>query len=90
MVNSASAALLMLEEGATPDLVFTDIVMAGDMDGLALARRIRERWPKVPILLATGYSRAAEAIGEEFPILAKPYQVGELSNALSAAVNTER
>jgi hypothetical protein len=44
----------------------------------------------VPILLATGYSRAAEAIGEEFPILAKPYQVGELSNALSAAVNTER
>jgi PAS domain S-box-containing protein len=90
VVNSASAALLMLEEGARPDLVFSDIVMAGDMDGVALARRIRERWPGVPVLLATGYSRAAEAIGEEFPILAKPYQVSELSSALSSAINTGR
>jgi len=40
--------------------VFSDIVMAGPMDGLALARRLRQLRPELPILLATGYSRAAD------------------------------
>jgi len=86
MVGSASEAMRLLENGAAPDLVFSDIVMAGDMDGLALARQIRRAWPGLPVLLATGYSREAEAIGDEFPILAKPYHVAELSGALSAAM----
>ena len=85
MAHSAAAALQMLDEGEHPDLVFSDIVMAGEMDGLALARYIRRRWPRAPILLATGYSREAAAIGAEFPILAKPYQSAELSDALGAA-----
>jgi PAS domain S-box-containing protein len=85
MAHSAAAAIQMLEAGELPDLVFSDIVMAGEMDGLALARHIRRKWPHVPVLLATGYSRGAEAIGSEFPILTKPYQSGELSNALVAA-----
>jgi PAS domain S-box-containing protein len=87
VVTSASAALRLLEDGFRPDVVFSDIVMAGEMDGLGLARRIRQTWPELPVLLATGYSREAEAIGEEFPVLAKPYQGGELSNALGAALN---
>ena len=85
MAYSAAAAARMLEEGVRPDLVFSDIVMAGEMDGLALARHIRQKWPEVPVLLATGYSREAEAIGDEFPILTKPYQAAELSIAVSAA-----
>jgi PAS domain S-box-containing protein len=90
MVNSAAAAARMLEDGVRPDLVFSDIVMAGEMDGLTLARRIRQEWPEVPVLLATGYSREAEAIGAEFPILTKPYQSRELSNALSLAFTQAR
>ena len=90
MAHSAAAALQMLEEGEHPDLVFSDIVMAGEMDGLALARHIRRKWPRVPILLATGYSREAGAIGREFPILAKPYQSGELGAALAAACDQPR
>ena len=86
IVNSATAALRMLEHGPQPDLVFSDIVMAGEMDGLALARQIRKRWPVLPVLLATGYSKRAEAIGHEFPILGKPYQIAELTGALSAAI----
>jgi PAS domain S-box-containing protein len=85
LAHSASAAVRLLEEGQRPDLVFSDIIMAGEMDGLALARYIRRTWPQVPVLLATGYSREAEAIGAEFPILTKPYQASELSAALSAA-----
>jgi CheY-like chemotaxis protein len=86
MVSSADAALQILEDGVLPDLVFSDIVMAGELDGLGLARRIRATWPALPVLLATGYSREAEAIGDEFPILAKPYQAGDLSHAINAVI----
>ena len=86
MANSASAALEMLEQNEPPDLVFSDVVMAGEMDGLALARHIRRHWPALPVLLATGYSQATAAIGGEFPILAKPYQMAELNDALGAAL----
>ena len=84
-VHSAGQAIGLLEDGARPDLIFSDIVMAGDMDGLGLARYVRERWPDLPILLTTGYSRTAQAIGDEFPILAKPYQLAELKGALALA-----
>ena len=84
-VHSAEQAIRLLEDGARPDLIFSDIVMAGAMDGLGLARYVRERWPQVPILLTTGYSRTAQAIGDEFPVLAKPYQLAELKRALAAA-----
>lgn len=82
-VSSGAAALGALTTGETPDLIFSDIVMAGDPDGLGMARRVREAFPDVPILLATGYSEAAARIGDEFPILRKPYKLAELSRALS-------
>jgi PAS domain S-box-containing protein len=65
------------------DLVLSDIVMPGEMDGLALARILKQRHPSLPILLATGYSDAARNADAEFPILRKPYQIHELNEALS-------
>jgi PAS domain S-box-containing protein len=65
------------------DLVFSDIVMPGKIDGLGLARAIKQKHPGLPILLATGYSDAAQNARADFPILRKPYQLHELSRALS-------
>ncbi len=65
------------------DLVFSDIVMSGTMDGLGLARAIKLKRPSLPVLLATGYSEAAQNVRTDFPILRKPYQLHELSRALS-------
>ena len=66
------------------DLVFSDIVMPGKMDGLSLARRLREMRPDLPILLATGYSDAAAGVlGDDFPILRKPYEIHQLSQAIA-------
>jgi CheY-like chemotaxis protein len=65
------------------DLVLSDIVMPGKMDGLALARVLKQRHPQLPILLASGYSEAAQNAAAEFPILRKPYQIHELNEALS-------
>ncbi|MFC3069325.1 PAS domain S-box protein [Phenylobacterium soli] len=86
MTGNAAAALKAITEKGAPDLVFSDIVMAGEMDGVELARRLREERPELPVLLATGYSQAAERIGDEFPILRKPYQMAELSHAVTAAL----
>ena len=88
-VADAEAALLALERDPTIDLVFTDIVMPGRMDGLALARAIREKHPGLPVLLATGYSDALRDVSGEFPILRKPYQIGELSRAFATLMTAK-
>jgi PAS domain S-box-containing protein len=80
-VSDADAALREVE-GDGIDLVFSDIVMPGKMDGLSLARAIKLKHPALPILLATGYSEAAQNARSDFPILRKPYQLHELSRAL--------
>jgi PAS domain S-box-containing protein len=86
VVCNAEAALRALREGEKPDVMFSDIVMAGEMDGLALARRVRAEWPDLPILLTTGYSQNAEKVGQEFIILAKPYALPDLGRALGAVL----
>jgi PAS domain S-box-containing protein len=80
-VSDADAALREVERDGI-DLVFSDIVMPGKMDGLSLARAIKQKHPALPILLATGYSEAAQNARADFPILRKPYQLHELSRAL--------
>jgi PAS domain S-box-containing protein len=81
-VADAEAALSAIERDGV-DLVFSDIVMPGKMDGLALAHRLREIHPRLPILLATGYSDAAVNVRGDFPILRKPYEIHELSQAIA-------
>ena len=77
----APAALAELEKNGI-DIVFTDIVMPGKLDGIGLARRIREKNPEIPILLVTGYSSSTKEVALQFPILRKPYQLHELSREL--------
>jgi DNA-binding LytR/AlgR family response regulator len=51
------------------DFVVSDIVMAGSMDGIGMARVIRERKPRLPVLLVTGYSNMAAALSGEFVVI---------------------
>jgi PAS domain S-box-containing protein len=81
-VSDAETALKEIDRDGI-DLVFSDIVMPGKMDGLGLARAIKLKRPGLPILLASGYSEAAQSARADFPILRKPYQLYELSRALS-------
>lgn len=81
--NNASAALTELQQGGI-DIVCSDIVMPGEMDGVELARVIRDSNPSLPILLLTGYSKSASDVMQQFPVLRKPYELHELSKALAA------
>jgi len=88
--TDARAALRAIDGDKKFDLMFSDIVMAGQMDGIALARIVRERLPDLPILLATGYSKAADAAQDEFAILRKPYQIAQLSRAIAKVMAQAR
>jgi PAS domain S-box-containing protein len=81
LAPDSAAALLDLQRGGV-DVVCSDIVMPGKMDGIALAHAIRIKYPEIPVLLMTGYSEAASTLGSQFPVLRKPYQLHELSREL--------
>ncbi|MBI2254967.1 MAG: MASE4 domain-containing protein [Proteobacteria bacterium] len=86
-VLDAGSALALLLGGRVFDLVFSDIVMPGGMSGLELARKIRQHFPGQPILLATGYSRAAADIHSQgFSFIAKPYRADALAAAIGSAI----
>jgi PAS domain S-box-containing protein len=72
--SNAAAALEVLREGSQIDLVFSDVMMPGGMNGAEMAKVIRNEFPSIFILLTTGYAEAAaHAMTQEFPLIRKPY-----------------
>ncbi len=83
-VTNAQAALDKLRHGGDVDLVFSDIMMPGALNGAELARVVRAEFPGVFILLATGYAEAAATkVAQEFPTILKPYGREQLIEKLS-------
>lgn len=85
--SSATQALSHLASMDPFELVFSDMIMPGEMDGLSLAKEIRQRYPELPVVLTTGFSEAAsQAAGERYRILHKPYSIHELAAALADSI----
>src|SRR5690606_9609297 len=83
---TAAEALTVLEAEPEVDMVFSDMVMPGQMDGRALAQAIRASRPDLPVLLTTGFSDAAAAArADGLMVLPKPYRIDALETALRAA-----
>jgi PAS domain S-box-containing protein len=84
--ENAVDALSLVEQGCMPDLLFTDVVMPGGMNGRQLALRLRERWPHLRVLYTSGYAQGALTIdGEAVPtkyVLGKPYRRRDLAAKL--------
>jgi PAS domain S-box-containing protein len=87
-VESASEALDVLASGQTVNLVFTDVALPGQLDGLALARKVADRYGTIPIVLTTGYTRAFDS-DPEFPVLRKPYQIAALGRLIHQALHPQ-
>jgi two-component system NtrC family sensor kinase len=81
----ADEALRKLRDGRF-ELALSDIVMPGGLNGLDLARTLREHHPELPLVLATGYSeRASEAVAEGFVLISKPFSLPTLTRAIQTA-----
>ncbi|HEY4541223.1 MAG TPA: response regulator [Noviherbaspirillum sp.] len=72
--EGADAALAMLDAGASVDVLFSDIVMPGSLNGIELANTMRVRFPQVKVVLATGYSEHRVQLAG-VRVLAKPYEI---------------
>jgi signal transduction histidine kinase len=86
MAANAAEALAIADGGAEFDLLFTDIVMPGKMNGKQLAERMRLRWPSLRVLLTSGYTdhtiiRDGRLVPDFF-FLPKPYRRPQLARML--------
>lgn len=83
---SGSEAVRVLETRANIAVVFSDIKLPG-MDGVSLARAIRDRWPVLPIILTSGhYHEGQVKLPPHSLFFAKPYRVKEVVAALKQMV----
>ena len=86
--DCAPAAMAKLAGGPRIDLVFTDVVLPGSTDGLALAQKIGVDYPKLPIVLTTGYAKRLDA-DPGYAVLRKPYDISALGRAIREAIDAK-
>jgi PAS domain S-box-containing protein len=86
-VSCAEAAVNALTEDEGVNLVFSDFIMPGPMNGLDLAGEIRAKRPGLPIVLTSGFSLAARRAADaaKLPLLAKPFTLETLAAAVGLA-----
>jgi len=81
--GSATAAIKVLKAEPAVDLLFSDIVLPGAMDGREMAGWVVENRPGVKVLLTTGFSKETNgnspADTADFPLLKKPYSIERLA-----------
>lgn len=81
--GSAAAALKVLEARDDISIVFTDVEMPGEMDGLGLAAHIRLHWPAIAIVIASGFVKSDDVtLPDGAVVIAKPYGIGQVTQTL--------
>jgi two-component system NtrC family sensor kinase len=85
-VANGHEALESLGNDPKIDVVFSDILMPGGVNGLELGHAIAQLYPALPVLLATGYSSSArDAVAQGFVVLQKPFDLAALERSLREA-----
>ena len=83
-------ALKTLETFDQIDLLFTDMIMPGGMNGHELAERVVTLRPGIKVLLTSGYPRDAFQEGRKFPLLSKPYTNNDLARAIRNVLDRDQ
>jgi CheY-like chemotaxis protein len=82
IASDADSALQMLRQNSSYELLLSDVIMPGSMDGIALARIATQQQPHLKVLLVTGYAQFDDKQDLEFPVLSKPYRHTDLERRL--------
>ena len=84
--GNGAEAIAVLESDAPIDLLFTDLIMPGGMNGVMVAREGRRLRSRMKVLLTTGYAEASiervDARGTEFDLIGKPYKRVDLATRI--------
>jgi CheY-like chemotaxis protein len=90
--GTGDEAIRLLEERLDIDALCTDVRMPGKVDGIEVAVRARERMPRMPVLVVSGY---ASELGRRLDVLAppsafipKPFRFAQISKALRKLLAT--
>ncbi len=89
--SSADEAIRILEQRDDIDLVFTDVQMPGTMDGVKLSHYIRDRWPPLKLIVASGATILEESslpLGSKF--FSKPYDDNSITDAIAHLLSSDR
>jgi CheY-like chemotaxis protein len=82
---NADEAIEVLESRDDIRVIFTDINMSGSMDGLKLARAVRDRWPPILIIITSGLRRISkEKMPDGCHFFQKPYKPEHIVRVLSS------
>jgi CheY-like chemotaxis protein len=88
--ENANEALNLLDGAGHIDLLFSDLIMPGGMNGVMLAREVKRRRPRMRVLLTTGYAESSiervDARGAEFELIQKPYKRSELATKVRQVI----
>ena len=88
--QDADEAIRILESRDDIDLVFTDVQMPGTMDGIKLAHFIRDRWPPVQLIVASGRDILEESslpTGSQY--FSKPYNDHAITDAMARLLQSK-
>jgi CheY-like chemotaxis protein len=90
--EDAQSALAILRSNARIDILFSDVVMPGGMNGVQLSVEAKRLRPQLKVLLSSGYTGAAlgqSGVPEDMPILSKPYRREDVAKKLRMVLRRE-
>jgi PAS domain S-box-containing protein len=92
VASNAAEALKLIEQGAALDLLFTDVIMPGAMNGRQLAEEMVKRRPSVKVLFTSGYTENAifhhGRLDPDIILLPKPYRKSDLARMVRVAISS--
>ena len=90
--ENGADALAQLERQEPVDLVLTDVIMPGDLNGVALSKEIKRKYTGMPVILMTGYAQSELELqgvaDENTPWLQKPITSDELARAIEQSLES--
>jgi DNA-binding NtrC family response regulator len=96
VLEAADAAEAMdLMQRAKVDIIFTDVRMPGDMDGIAFAQWVLKHWPGLPVMLTSGEMSGIKAMeelcrSEHVNVFTKPYRYAEVEKKMREAIGLSK